>query len=39
VFTSGKADAGLAASIFHYKELTIADVKGDLHDKGVEVRL
>jgi cyclase len=39
VFTAGKADAGLAASIFHYKELTIAEVKIDLRDKGVEVRL
>ena len=39
VFTSGKADAGLAASIFHYKEMTIAEVKHDLHEKGVEVRL
>jgi cyclase len=39
VFTQGKADAGLAASIFHYKELTIADVKHDLRGKGVEVRL
>lgn len=39
VFTSGKADAGLAASIFHYKELTISDVKHDLSERGVEVRL
>jgi cyclase len=39
VFTTGKADAGLAASIFHYKELTIAEVKTDLRDNGVEVRL
>ncbi len=38
VFTEGKADAGLAATIFHYKEMTIADVKQDLRAKGVEVR-
>lgn len=38
VFTEGKADAGLAATIFHYKELTIADVKQHLRAKGVEVR-
>lgn len=38
VFTAAKADAGLAATIFHYKELTIHEVKQDLRDKGVEVR-
>jgi len=38
VFTEGKADAGLAATIFHYKELTIGQVKGFLAEKGVEVR-
>jgi len=38
VFTEGKADAGLAATIFHYKELTIADVKNELRNRGVEVR-
>jgi len=38
VFTEGKADAGLAATIFHYKELTIREVKDDLRRKGVEVR-
>jgi len=38
VFTQGKADAGLAASIFHYKELTIHQIKDDLRRKGVEVR-
>ena len=36
--TEGKADAGLAATIFHYKEMTIAEVKQDLRAKGVEVR-
>jgi cyclase len=38
VFTKGKADAGLAATIFHYKELTIHDVKDELRSKGVEIR-
>jgi imidazole glycerol-phosphate synthase subunit HisF len=38
VFTEAKADAGLAATIFHYKELTIHDVKEDLKRKGVEIR-
>lgn len=38
VFTEGHADAGLAATIFHYKEMTIAEVKDDLRSKGVEVR-
>ncbi|MFD0679988.1 MULTISPECIES: imidazole glycerol phosphate synthase subunit HisF [unclassified Paenibacillus] len=38
VFTEGKADAGLAATIFHYKELTIDEVKDDLRQKGVEIR-
>ncbi len=34
----GKADAVLAASLFHYKELTIRQVKDYLHEKGVPVR-
>ncbi|MDF2924835.1 MAG: subunit HisH of imidazole glycerol phosphate synthase [Paenibacillaceae bacterium] len=38
VFTQAKADAGLAATIFHYKELSIHEVKNDLRTKGVEVR-
>lgn len=38
VFEDGLADAGLAATIFHYKELTIADVKEHLKRRGVEVR-
>ncbi len=36
--TEGKADAALAASLFHYKELTIAEVKEYLKEKGVPVR-
>jgi len=38
VFQQGNADAGLAATIFHYKEMTIDQVKADLRHKGVEVR-
>ena len=36
--TAGKADAVLAASLFHYKELTISEVKKYLDEKGVPVR-
>ena len=35
----GKADAVLAASLFHYKELEIRDLKKYLRDKGISVRL
>lgn len=35
----GKADAVLAASIFHYRQFSIADVKAYLFQKGVPVRL
>ena len=37
--TEGKADAALAASLFHYKELEIKEVKQYLHEKGISVRL
>lgn len=37
--TEGKADAALAASLFHYKELSIREVKEYLRQKGVSVRL
>lgn len=37
--TEGKADAALAASLFHYKELEIREVKEYLRGKGVSVRL
>ena len=37
--TTGKADAALAASLFHYKELEIVDLKQYLKDKDVPVRL
>ncbi|HLY25662.1 MAG TPA: imidazole glycerol phosphate synthase subunit HisF [Aggregatilineales bacterium] len=37
--TAGKADAALAASLFHYHELTIGDLKRYLDGRGVPVRL
>jgi cyclase len=39
VFTTGKADAGLAASIFHFKEIEIVDLKKHLIDCGIPMRL
>ena len=36
--TEGRADAALAASLFHYKELEIMDLKNYLADRGVSVR-
>lgn len=38
VFTEGTADAALAATIFHYKEIAVPDLKRDLRARGVEVR-
>ncbi len=38
VLTEGHADAALAASLFHYKELEIRDLKNYLADRGVSVR-
>jgi cyclase len=37
-FVEGKADAALAASIFHYKETSVHEVKSYLREKGVIVR-
>ena len=37
--TTGHADAALAASLFHYKELEIMDLKHYLDEKGVSVRI
>ena len=37
--TIGKADAALAASLFHYKELEICDLKQYLKEKEVSVRI
>ncbi|OIU69585.1 imidazole glycerol phosphate synthase subunit HisF [Rossellomorea aquimaris] len=38
VFTDGKADAALAASIFHYKETSVEEVKSYLKEQEVHVR-
>lgn len=38
-FTEGKADAALAASLFHYKELEIREVKEYLQKEGISVRI
>lgn len=38
VFTTGKADAGLAASIFHFREIAIPDLKNYLRNQGICVR-
>jgi cyclase len=38
-FTEGKADAALAASLFHFKELTIGEVKEYLKERGITVRI
>lgn len=37
--TEGKADAALAASLFHYKELEISDLKNYLKDRGIPMRI
>jgi len=39
VLGAGKADAALAASIFHFKEIGIPELKGYLQKRGVAVRL
>ncbi|MBN1791269.1 MAG: imidazole glycerol phosphate synthase subunit HisF [Bacteroidales bacterium] len=39
VFTTGKADAGLAASIFHFNEITVPQLKHYLRDRNIPVRL
>ncbi len=38
-FTEGKADAVLAASLFHYKELEIRELKSYLREQGISVRM
>jgi len=38
-FTTGKADAALAASIFHFKEIEIPALKHYLHQEGIKMRL
>ncbi|QXP54402.1 imidazole glycerol phosphate synthase subunit HisF [Cellulophaga sp. HaHa_2_95] len=38
-FIEGKADAALAASVFHFKEIEIVDLKKELKDNGIPVRI
>ena len=38
-FTYGKSDAGLAASIFHFKEIGIVELKQYLKERNIPVRL
>jgi len=38
VFTTGRADAALAASVFHFSEHAVAELKGYLLDRGIPVR-
>lgn len=39
VFNQGKADAALAASIFHFGEIAIPTLKSYLHDHGIPMRI
>ena len=39
VFTTGKADAGLAASIFHFKEICIPELKNYLKENKIAIRI
>jgi cyclase len=39
IFENGKADAALAASVFHYKEIAISELKKYLQENNIEVRL
>lgn len=39
ILGEGKADAALAASIFHFKEISIPELKGYLRDQNIAVRL
>ncbi len=39
LFKAGCADAGLAASIFHFKEVNIMDLKRYLNDNNIEMRI
>ncbi len=38
VFEKTRCDAALAASVFHYREFTVKDIKSYLRKKGIEVR-
>ncbi|MFI5150654.1 MAG: imidazole glycerol phosphate synthase subunit HisF [Bacteroidia bacterium] len=39
VFKAGKADAALAASVFHFKEIAMPDLKLFLKNEGIEIRI
>jgi len=39
IFENGKADAALAASVFHYKEIAIPQLKAYLKENNIEIRL
>jgi cyclase len=39
VFTTGRADAALAASLFHFNEQAVRELKSYLHSRGIPVRL
>jgi cyclase len=39
VFSAGKADAALAASVFHFSEIPIQDLKQYLKEKGIAIRI
>ena len=39
VFTKGKADAALAASVFHFGEIDIRELKQDLYRRGINVKI
>lgn len=39
VLSTGRADAALAASIFHYGDITVKELKQMLHNRGIKVRL
>jgi len=39
VFTEGKADAAILASIIHYGQYTIGEIKADLATRGIDMRL
>mgnify|MGYP001813099084 FL=1 len=38
-FTAGKADAAMAASVFHYGEIEIGDLKEELKEQGINMRI
>ena len=39
VFTEGHADAALAASVFHFGEIPVPELKQYLHNEGINVRI